>query len=84
MLVMHFLPLTIVLISPNRSQMDQPMFGMPGQKYYLVPRDDKMLQAYEELIMGVAKLQGLANPDTIEREVKEIVDFEILLANVSL
>ena len=60
------------------------MFGMPGQKYYLVPRDDKMLQAYEELIMGVAKLQGLANPDTIEREVKEIVDFEILLANVSL
>ncbi|GFS02684.1 membrane metallo-endopeptidase-like 1 [Elysia marginata] len=62
--------------------MDQPIFGMPGQKYYQVSRDDAMLKAYEDLIYRVSKLIGQANPDTAVKEVKEIIEFEILLANV--
>lgn len=64
--------------------MDQPGFGMPGQKYYQVSRNDTMIQAYEGLIRGVSKLLGQADPDTAEKEIKEIVDFEILLANISV
>ncbi|KAK3784346.1 hypothetical protein RRG08_053831 [Elysia crispata] len=64
--------------------MDQPRFGMPGQKYYQVPRDDKMLKAYEELIAGVATLLGLANPVSAAQDISDIVEFEMLLANISV
>ncbi|KAH9518883.1 18S rRNA pseudouridine methyltransferase, partial [Bulinus truncatus] len=61
----------------------QPSFGMPGQKYYLVSRNDTMLMAYENLIFSTCNLMGLANQSNATEEVKAVVDFEIQLANVS-
>ncbi|XP_012943220.1 neprilysin [Aplysia californica] len=66
-------------------KMEQTDFGLPGQKYYLVARDDPMLIAYEDLIVGVAKLMGGETNEQVLREgAKEIVDFEIVLANISV
>ncbi|CAL1546867.1 unnamed protein product, partial [Lymnaea stagnalis] len=65
-------------------KIDQTSFGMPGQKYYLVPRNDTMLMAYEDLIYGLANLLGFANSTTARNDVKGIVDFEIDLANISV
>ena len=65
-------------------QIDQTDFGLPGQKYYQVDRDDKMLGAYEKYIEGVASLMGGGATDVnrLRDMVKDMVDFEIKLANV--
>ncbi|KAH9504398.1 Membrane metallo-endopeptidase-like 1 [Bulinus truncatus] len=65
-------------------KIDQPSFGMPGQKYYLVSRNDTMLMAYENLIFSTCNLMGLANQSNATEEVKAVVDFEIKLANISV
>ncbi|CAG5130956.1 unnamed protein product, partial [Candidula unifasciata] len=65
-------------------KLDQPTFGMPGQKYYQVPRNDTMLMAYEEYIFQVGQLLGFVHPSSARQEVADIVDFEILLANISV
>ncbi|XP_059154147.1 neprilysin-1-like isoform X2 [Physella acuta] len=66
-------------------QIDQPSsFGLPGQKYYLVERNDTMLKAYEEFIYAVGNLMGFANASTAAQDIKDIVDFEIQLANISV
>ncbi|KAH9518881.1 Membrane metallo-endopeptidase-like 1, partial [Bulinus truncatus] len=65
-------------------KIDQPSFGMPGQKYYLVSRNDTMLMAYENLIFSTCNLMGLANQSNATEEVKAVVDFEIQLANISV
>ncbi|BFZ23132.1 hypothetical protein BsWGS_26171 [Bradybaena similaris] len=70
--------------SKHTLKIDQPSFGMPGQKYYQVPRDDCMLVAYEELIFQVGQLLGFVDESLARREVAEIVDFEILLAHISV
>ena len=62
--------------------MDQPNCGMPGRKYYLVDRDDKMLQAYENYIFSIVERLGLPDPVVGKKEVTAIVDFEIELAKV--
>ncbi|XP_012945910.1 membrane metallo-endopeptidase-like 1 [Aplysia californica] len=61
----------------------QPSFGMPSRKSYLVPRNDTMLMAYQTFIYNVAETLGFANPDTAQQDVKDIVDFEIKLAQIS-
>ncbi|XP_035828940.1 neprilysin-1 [Aplysia californica] len=65
-------------------KMDQPSLGMPGQKYYLVPRNDTMLMAYQTLIYKVTETLGFADPDTAQQDVTDLVDFEIQLAQISV
>lgn len=54
---------------------------LPGRKYYLVSRDDPFLKAYEKLMKNIALELG-ANATTVTNSVKQVVDFEIQLANV--
>ncbi|XP_060072891.1 neprilysin-like [Ylistrum balloti] len=62
---------------------DQPGFGMPGQKYYQKGRDDVMVQAYEELAKSVALAFG-ASEDTATNDVKDLIDLEFDIANISM
>ncbi|XP_059154142.1 neprilysin-like [Physella acuta] len=64
---------------------DQPvMYGLPGVKYYLVERNDTNLASYEDYIYGVGNLMGFADPRTARKDIEALVDFEILLANISV
>ena len=62
--------------------MDQPGFGLPGRKYYLVERNDSNLEAYELLMRNIAVQLG-ASLSSVDEDIKRVVDFEIQLANVS-
>ncbi|XP_069119070.1 neprilysin-like [Argopecten irradians] len=62
---------------------DQPGFGMPGQKYYQKGRDDVMVKAYEELAKSVVMAFG-ATEATAENDIKAMVDLEFDIANISM
>ena len=55
---------------------------MPSRDYFLKGRDEKALKSYEEYVVNVAVAMG-ASRERAETEVAQMVDFEILLANVS-
>ena len=55
---------------------------MPSRDYFLKGREEKALKSYEEYVVNVAVAMG-ASRDRAEQEVARMVDFEILLANVS-
>ena len=63
-------------------QLDQPALGMPDRKYYLSSRNDTVLVAYEQYAVQVAVAFG-ADEATAMHDMKEIVDFEIQIANVT-
>ncbi len=66
-----------------RMQIDQPHLGMPNRDYYISGRDEKALIAYQKFAVNIATLLG-APPERAENDMREVVDFEILLANVSI
>ncbi|PVD36841.1 hypothetical protein C0Q70_03831 [Pomacea canaliculata] len=83
-------PLVSVSVNPDVKNssarilyIDQPDFVLPGRKYYLVSRDDPFLKAYEKLMKSIALELG-ANTTTVTNSVKQVVDFEIQLANISV
>ena len=55
---------------------------MPSREYYMKGHDDVGVQVYEQFAINVAILFG-ANESTAEKEIREMIDFEINLANVS-
>ena len=63
--------------------MDQPDLGMPSRDSYLKPRNDTMLMAYRTMLEEMIGAFG-ADPAVAKQDAKEIVDFEIELANVSI
>ena len=54
---------------------------MPSRDYFLRPRSEGPLLAYENFAVEVAKLLG-AKGSNVTDEIKEMVDFEVALANV--
>ena len=62
-------------------QIDQAPLGMPGRDYYLKGRGNPTLVAYQQFAVDVAKMLR-ADPTRAEREMMEMVDFEVKLANV--
>jgi len=54
---------------------------MPSRDYFLKGRDEKALKSYEQYVVNVAVAMG-APRDRARREIAQMVDFEILLANV--
>lgn len=62
---------------------DQPGFGMPNREYYLKGREDKTLLAYETFATEIAVMFG-ADEAVARNDMKDMVDFEIKLANISL
>ncbi|XP_053378445.1 neprilysin-like [Mercenaria mercenaria] len=63
--------------------LDQPRFGLPGRLYYLQDSLSHMREAYVTLASSIAKLFGADEADA-EREMREILDLEIDLANISM
>lgn len=65
------------------SQLDQCPLGMPSREYFLKGRDEKALRSYEQYVVNVAVAMG-ASRHRAETEIAQMVEFEILLANVRL
>ena len=63
-------------------QLDQTQLGMPSRDYYLKGRTDRTLQTYQDFAISVAIALG-ADETRARKEIVEMVDFEITLANVS-
>ncbi|XP_053378929.1 neprilysin-like isoform X2 [Mercenaria mercenaria] len=63
--------------------LDQPSFGLPGRLYYLQDSLSHMREAYVTLASSIAKLFG-AEEAIAEREMREILELEIDLANISM
>ncbi|XP_062574044.1 neprilysin-1-like [Saccostrea cucullata] len=67
----------------NILYIDQPALGLPDRDYFLKGRDDHKLKAYETYATKMAVIFG-ADPTTAENDMKEIVDFEIDVANATM
>lgn len=67
--------------SVNIIQLDQLVLALPSQDYYLKSSSEADLQAYHKYMVSIAVLLG-ANSTTAERELQEVVKFEMQLANV--
>ena len=61
--------------------MGGPSLFLPTS-YYLKKRDDPQLMAYQKYASDVAQLLGVPE-DVAKSDMKNVVDFEIMLANVS-
>lgn len=64
-------------------KMDKTNFGL-NARFFSGDRDSKVLKAYETYITGVALLLGGENVTKVQKEVKEMVNFEIKLENISV
>nr|CAH7747660.1 unnamed protein product [Callosobruchus chinensis] len=60
---------------------DQTMLGLPAREYFLEEANLKYLKAYRVFILTVASLMG-AKPNVAEKDVDEMIDFEIKLAEI--
>lgn len=67
----------------NIIQLDQLILALPSQDYYLKASSEGDLQAYHKYMVSIAVILG-ANATTAERELQEVVKFEMQLANASL
>ncbi|KAK6179529.1 hypothetical protein SNE40_011862 [Patella caerulea] len=67
----------------NILYLDQPSLGMPGQKYYQRGRNDTMVEAYETFAVKLTMALG-ADEATAKQDMKDMVDFEFRLANISV
>ena len=56
---------------------------MTHRDYYLKGRNNRILEVYRGFAMNVAKSLG-ADESQTERDVEDLIDFEIDLANVSI
>lgn len=61
--------------------MDQPSPGI-SREFLIKGLDDKLVQAYHSYQIDTAVLYGAEKEDA-EKEMKEVLDFEIDMANVS-
>lgn len=79
-----FLPLTLSLsLPPVRLQIDQGTLGVPDRKYLLKGTNDTVVKAYLETMVDIAIALGAKDKDQVEKEMKQVLNFEIQLANVS-
>lgn len=61
--------------------MDQLVLALPSRDYYLNLSSENDLKAYHRYMTQTAVLLG-ANPETASSELKDVVKFEMKLANV--
>jgi predicted metalloendopeptidase len=54
---------------------------MPSREYYLTDRDSKYITAYQRML-GESYVAFGADPDTAADAARDVVDFEIEIANV--
>lgn len=63
--------------------LDQSSLGMPDRNYLLKGMDDPAVAAYYQLMVDSAVLLG-SNETTAKKEMKEALEFEMILANFSV
>ena len=61
--------------------MDQPGLLLPSRDYYLKGRNDEIIKGIETIIKTFAYMIG-GSAIEVERDVPDVVDFEIALAKV--
>uniref|UniRef100_A0A1A9VUG9 Endothelin-converting enzyme 1 n=1 Tax=Glossina austeni TaxID=7395 RepID=A0A1A9VUG9_GLOAU len=64
-------------------QIDQLSLALPSRDYYLKSSSENALKAYHKYMTKTAMLLG-AKPDIVERELEQVLQFEIQLANATL
>ncbi|XP_017870344.1 PREDICTED: neprilysin-2 isoform X2 [Drosophila arizonae] len=69
--------------SVNIIQMDQLQYALPSRDYYLKPNSENDRQAYHKYMTQISLLLG-ADPATAADELREVIQFETELVNVSL
>ena len=69
--------------SANIILLDQAPLGLSSREYFLKGRNERTLRAYETFATKVAQLLG-ANATDAEQQMREMVDFEIELANLTV
>ena len=62
--------------------LDQPSLGMMSREYFLDDSESKYKDAYLRYMISIAELLG-ANHSHAVKEMTEVLDFEVKLANVS-
>lgn len=69
-------------MSISNCQIDQLILALPSREYYLKDSSKTDLLAYHNYMTNIAVILG-ADPTTVADDMQEVLDFEILLANVS-
>ncbi|XP_048750063.2 neprilysin-1-like [Ostrea edulis] len=71
--------------NPTRNilYIDQPALGLPDRDYFLKGRDDRKLLAYEKYATEMAIIFGADSGEAADA-MKEVVDFEIDIANATM
>lgn len=64
-------------------QIDQTALGMLSREYYLDENESTYKQAYQKYMIAIAELLG-ANHTHAVKEMNEVLEFEVKLANVGI
>jgi len=62
---------------------DQLVLALPSRDYYLKASSEGDLKAYHRYMTQTAVLLGAKDAESAHRELDDVVNFEIKLANVS-
>ena len=57
--------------------------GLPTREYFLVPRNNTKIKAYEKYAVEMATLLGAYKPHA-EQEIEDMIDFEMEYAKVGI
>ncbi|XP_060606272.1 neprilysin-1-like [Ruditapes philippinarum] len=63
--------------------LSSPWLGMPSREYYLTDRESKYITAYQRMLEESYVAFG-ADPDTAADAARDVVDFEIEIANITI
>jgi hypothetical protein len=64
-------------------QFDQSDLLLPSAEYYQLGFGHPIIQSYYNVLINVASLLG-ADPNLAKKEMKELIEFEMNLASVSI
>ena len=64
-------------------QLLQGGLGLPTREYFLEPRDDPKIKAYEKYAVEIATLFGAYKPHAAQ-EIRDMIDFEMEYAKVTV
>ncbi|KAH9499347.1 Endothelin-converting enzyme 1 [Bulinus truncatus] len=66
----------------NIIQLDQADLGMPSPDYFI--SDTSKLQVYKGFALDVTKLLNAVDPAVAERDIQDMIDFEVKLAKLTI
>jgi len=82
-LIMQWVSSDDRMSSVNVIQLDQGPLGLPNRDYFLKDSTDRTLMTYKQLAVTLALALG-AKEDVATKDMQEMIDFEMMLANITL